>query len=623
MTDHLEPYRRMARSIRFFPPLSLKQPSQEAVAQVVTPALGVDSSPRKTQPENHVQPDLGPPVDPSEHAAALVHEAVSKRTVLPTTYTILENIGDRISRLTSPKPVESLIIQPKIPQPDPNWTPAHTIEPQVIEAEPQAIEAEPQVIEAEPQVIEAEPQAIEAEPQVIEAEPQVIEAEPQVIEAESQAIEAESQVIEAEPKKLIDDAQPEASTSERVVTEAPPVEDTSNDEPVAAVVEPVAVEETPDEQVSAAVVVEPVEAEETSDEPVAVVAEPVEAEETVEVEEATNEQEVVAAVAESVEVEETRNDTADNNTLRNVNETTPVTEITSEHTPATDTPVADAEDDQTPTLLERVSSLVEAVSTAFKNPEVEQKDSETVEEPSPSDSIATEVPAADAVESLTTDAQADEAEDAQAPSLLDRVSSALEAVSTAFNNPEAEQKDSETVEEPSPSDSIATEVPVTDAVEPLTTDAQGDETESAQAPSLLDRVSSAVEAVVTSFKDSDAGKTKSEAAVEPAPAAEEKDLNNKTVEITCPKCESTDLRKNGRRQGKQRYVCKDCGRQFVIPDSAEGEELPKVKSSSPIETSKVKGSQLDTSVSDSSSKSSKGQSKKKTKAKGFGGSKAK
>ena len=514
MTDHLEPYRRMARSIRFFPPLSLKQPSQEAVAQVVTPALGVDSSPRKTQPENHVQPDLGPPIDPSEHAAALVHEAVSKRTVLPTTYTILENIGDRISRLTSPKPVESLIIQPKIPQPDPNWTPAHTIEPQAIEAEPQVIEAEPQ------------------------------------------AIEAESQVIEAEPKKLIDDAQPEASTSERVVTEAPPVEDTSNDEPVAAVVEPVAVEETPDEQVSAAVVVEPVEAEETSDEPVAVVAEPVEAEETVEVEEATNEQEVVAAVAESVEVEETRNDTADNNTLRNVNETTPVTEITSEHTPATDTPVADAEDDQTPTLLERVSSLVEAVSTAFKNPEVEQKDSETVEEPSPSDSIATEAPAAHAVESLTTEVQADEAENAQAPS-------------------------------------------------------------------LLDRVSSAVEAVVTSFKDSDAGKTKSEAAVEPAAAAEEKAPNNKTVEITCPKCESTDLRKNGRRQGKQRYVCKDCGRQFVIPDSAEGEELPKVKSSSPIETSKVKGSQLDTSVSDSTSKSSKGQSKKKTKAKGFGGSKAK
>jgi hypothetical protein len=168
----------MARSIRFFPPLSLKQPSQEAVAQVVTPALGVDSSPRKTQPENHVQPDLGPPIDPSEHAAALVHEAVSKRTVLPTTYTILENIGDRISRLTSPKPVESLIIQPKIPQPDPNWTPAHTIEPQAIEAEPQVIEAEPQAIEAEPQVIEAEPQVIEAESQVIEAESQVIEAEP-------------------------------------------------------------------------------------------------------------------------------------------------------------------------------------------------------------------------------------------------------------------------------------------------------------------------------------------------------------------------------------------------------------------------------------------------------------
>ena len=35
--------------------------------------------------------------------------------------------------------------------------------------------------------------------------------------------------------------------------------------------------------------------------------------------------------------------------------------------------------------------------------------------------------------------------------------------------------------------------------------------------------------------------------------------------MKCPKCESTQLRKNGRSSGKQRYLCKACGRQFLAP----------------------------------------------------------
>lgn len=31
----------------------------------------------------------------------------------------------------------------------------------------------------------------------------------------------------------------------------------------------------------------------------------------------------------------------------------------------------------------------------------------------------------------------------------------------------------------------------------------------------------------------------------------------------CPTCNSIQLRKNGRRQGRQCYQCKDCGRQFL------------------------------------------------------------
>ena len=39
--------------------------------------------------------------------------------------------------------------------------------------------------------------------------------------------------------------------------------------------------------------------------------------------------------------------------------------------------------------------------------------------------------------------------------------------------------------------------------------------------------------------------------------------------MKCPKCESTSYRKNGHRSGKQNYLCKNCGRQFLEPSSSE------------------------------------------------------
>jgi transposase-like protein len=33
--------------------------------------------------------------------------------------------------------------------------------------------------------------------------------------------------------------------------------------------------------------------------------------------------------------------------------------------------------------------------------------------------------------------------------------------------------------------------------------------------------------------------------------------------MECPKCGSKYIRKNGHRQSKQNYLCKNCGRQFV------------------------------------------------------------
>jgi AcrR family transcriptional regulator len=40
--------------------------------------------------------------------------------------------------------------------------------------------------------------------------------------------------------------------------------------------------------------------------------------------------------------------------------------------------------------------------------------------------------------------------------------------------------------------------------------------------------------------------------------------------MVCPECQSEKLAKNGHRHGKQRYICKDCGRQFGLGSSDRG-----------------------------------------------------
>lgn len=42
--------------------------------------------------------------------------------------------------------------------------------------------------------------------------------------------------------------------------------------------------------------------------------------------------------------------------------------------------------------------------------------------------------------------------------------------------------------------------------------------------------------------------------------------------MQCPRCQSTQLRKNGRSSGKQRYLCKACGRQFIESLSSPSHE---------------------------------------------------
>jgi predicted RNA-binding Zn-ribbon protein involved in translation (DUF1610 family) len=623
-----------------------------------------------------------------------VHEAVSKRTVLPAHYTIPENIGDRISRLTTPKPVNFVLISPKIPQVDSDWTSTPTLEPQPIKADskesiedayleapalargvdeapliPQTPEAEPVVVKETlsnnsttvvdeapsiPQTPEAEPVAVEeilsndsttavdeapSIPQTPEAEPVAVE---EILSNDSTTIVDEApsipQTPEAEPVAVEEILSNDSTTA---VDEAPSIPQTSEAEPVVieeilhndsttAVdeapsipqtpeAEPVVVEEILSNDSTTVVDEAPLIPQTPEENIVAVVAEPVEVEEI-------PEEDSVAVIAEPIEVKDTPNETLDNNTPTDlVTESVALTETTSDKISDTNTPLAEEEDTQAPTLLERVSSVIETVSKAFQNPDTEQKDAEAVGEPAQLDAAASEAPVADtSIEPSTTEAAADEVEEVQTPTLLERVSAVVEAASKAFQNLDTEQEDAEAVGEPADLDTRPSEAPVADTtIEPSRTDAAADEIEDAPAPTLLEQVSTPDEAVSTPLKDSDADKKNSETVIEPAPAEAQKVSDSKTLEVTCPKCESTDLRKNGRRQGKQRYICKDCGRQFVMPDSAEVEDKPKDKAISPVETSKAKASGSDTSISNSTSGSSKHQSKKKTKAKGFGSRKAK
>ena len=43
--------------------------------------------------------------------------------------------------------------------------------------------------------------------------------------------------------------------------------------------------------------------------------------------------------------------------------------------------------------------------------------------------------------------------------------------------------------------------------------------------------------------------------------------------MMCPECKSEKVAKNGHRHGKQRYICKDCGRQFGVEVSDRGYPL--------------------------------------------------
>ena len=402
MTEHLEPYRRMVRSMRFVPALGRKYESHQSQMPSPPPLNFSSSVPSTVPPLREAAPD------PSEHVAALVREAVSKPTVLPVTYAIAENIGDRISRMTTPKKKRSPeIIAFKIPQPDPNWKPATTVSDW---QKPEDLSH----------------QAFSAPVEVEET-----------ANVEVSPVEAET---------------PNAVGVEENAIALSPVE--------AEIPAPVGVEET------AKVEVSPVEAETPAADPVS--------------DQSTEETTAADAVVEEMP----------------------------------ETPSDEPEATQQPTLLDKAASAIEAVLSVFQKPETDQNQSDATVESSPT-KVEAEIPA---------------------------------SVSPASEEP---------TQEATAADAVVQEVPETPSDEP----------EATQQPTLLDKAASAIEAVTSIFQNPAADQN--ESAVAPSPAADQKAAESEMSQITCPKCGATEVRKNGHYKEKQRYVCKECGKQFMPSDSVE------------------------------------------------------
>ena len=466
VTDHLEPYRRMARSIRFFPPSAL---ALKPIPQPVATVPVVDSWVIATSSNADVK-SIEPAIDLSAHAAALVHEAVCKPTVLPATYVIPENIGDRISRLVASSSVMLPKVQPSTSQSAVNGTTANhneSFDRLVYDPQRQIYALESTITE----VVETPETIVEESMAVVVETPETIVEEPIAVVVET-------------PETIVEE-------SMAVVVETP---EAIVEEPIAVVVE---IPETIVEESMAVVVETP---ETIVEEPIAVVS-------------ATELENSVAEVAE--------------------------------------------EDEQPPTFLEKVSSVIDAVSTAFMNPELVNKENEVVvETASSTEAIATSVEDTESL--LTTAASEAEAEPLPAPTLMDRVSAVVEVVTTTLKNPEAIASTSTTPKNASQS---------------------------------------------------------------------------KLITVACPACSSTELRKNGRRQGKQRYACKDCGRQFAMADTLKTEEPQEEKtptvaeekpaiSESTVEAATSNNPQTAAETADSSDAATSGKaSSKKKKAKGFGASK--
>ncbi|MBD1834175.1 hypothetical protein H6F61_16105 [Cyanobacteria bacterium FACHB-472] len=222
--------------------------------------------------------------------------------------------------------------------------------------------------------------------------------------------------------------------------------------------------------------------------------------------------------------------------------------------------------------------------------EVSPAEAETPVADPVSDQSTEETTAADAVVEEMPETPSDEPEATQQPTLLDKAASAIEAVLSVFQKPETDQNESDATVESSAtkveaetptSVSPASEEPTqeataADAVVQEVPETPSDEPEATQQPTLLDKAASAIEAVTSVFQKSETDQN--ESAVAPSPAADQKAAESEMPQIICPKCGATEVRKNGHYKEKQRYVCKECGKQFMPSDSVEVPQQPQASS---------------------------------------------
>lgn len=119
VVDPLEPYRQMARSIRFVPPVWQPQQLYKKLTQSPPIAASLETSCPPNR-DRAFSSQVDSPIDAAAHTAALIQAAVSHPTTLPAVYHLPENIGDRISRMglsSTPAPVQAVavVIAPPAP----------------------------------------------------------------------------------------------------------------------------------------------------------------------------------------------------------------------------------------------------------------------------------------------------------------------------------------------------------------------------------------------------------------------------------------------------------------------------------------------------------------------------
>ncbi|MCL1472117.1 transposase-like zinc-binding domain-containing protein [Argonema antarcticum] len=498
MTDYLEPYRQMVRGIRFAPPQGQHERFNRLVHQPLPVPPVHDSHQAEVAPISFVALDPGPNPDPSEHAAALVRGAVSKHTVLPLTYNIQENVGDRISRLARPKQAAPLIIAPKIPEPDPNWTPPP---PPPIQHLVISTPAQTQVPVASEPILPQTETPIDSNqiPTTVGKTEDLSPQEPELIDS-NQIPTTVGKTEDLSPQE------PELIDSNQISTTVGETENLSPQEPesIDSNQIPTIVGETED--------LSPQEPE------------------------SIDSNQIPTIVGETEDLSPQEPESIDSNQIpTTVGETE---DLSPQEIQPLDLSEATATVENESVIAEKETSVdLNQIQTGVETKEVANQENQPLQD----SQIETNF-----VEN--EDVVAQENQPIEISQVFPTVESEL-AAETEKNTVTVESESA--ISEPE----IAAKVSQT-AVETEEVVKQDNQPVELSQTLITDESESTV------------------SQLEPLPIVESKKSKSEKLQITCPKCNSGDLRKNGRQKDRQKYLCKDCGRQFLWAGEVESEPKP-------------------------------------------------